>query len=103
LPKPFKLADTRQAMADAIPSRAAVVTNDREIDFAEIDERSARLASHLRSLEVGPGDHMAVHSWNRIEWVIDRRFTHARVLRGLPARSSISSSARVYLRGSRTG
>ena len=31
LPKPLNLADTRQAMADTVHRRAAVVTKDREI------------------------------------------------------------------------
>ena len=68
-PRPVNLADVLEAMADAVPDRLAVVTMDRTYTFAEIDERSTRLANHLVSLGVGPGDHVAVHSANRIEWV----------------------------------
>ena len=68
-PRPINLADVLEAMADAVPDRLAIVTMDRDYTFAEIDERSTRLANHLVSLGVGPGDHVAVHSANRIEWV----------------------------------
>jgi acyl-CoA synthetase (AMP-forming)/AMP-acid ligase II len=67
--RPINLADLLEAMADAVPDRPAVVTLTREHSYAELDERSTRLAHHLVSLGVGPGDHVAVHSANRIEWV----------------------------------
>lgn len=67
--RPLNLADILEAMADAVPDRAAVTTIDRVYTYAEIDERATRLANHLVSLGVGPGDHVAVHSANRIEWV----------------------------------
>ena len=47
----------------------AIATIDRDHTYAEIDERSTRLANHLVSIGVRPGDHVAVHSANRIEWV----------------------------------
>ena len=68
-PRPITLADVLEAMADAVPDRIAVATFDREYTYAEIDERSTRLANHLVSLGISPGDHVAVHSTNRIEWV----------------------------------
>jgi acyl-CoA synthetase (AMP-forming)/AMP-acid ligase II len=67
--RPINLADVLEAMADAVPDRVAVVTSDRDYAFAEIDDRSTRLANHLVSLGVSAGDHVAVHSSNRIEWV----------------------------------
>ena len=67
--RPITLADVLEAMADAIPDRIAVATIDRDYTYAEIDERSTRLAQHLTSLGISPGDHVAVHSTNRIEWV----------------------------------
>jgi acyl-CoA synthetase (AMP-forming)/AMP-acid ligase II len=67
--RPLNLADVLEALADAVPDRAAVVTLDRDYSYAEIDERSTRLANHLVSLGVRPGDHVAVHATNRIEWV----------------------------------
>lgn len=68
-PRPLTLADVIEVMADSVPDRVAVVTKDRDYTYAEIDERSTRFANHLRSLGVQPGEHVAVHSKNRIEWV----------------------------------
>jgi acyl-CoA synthetase (AMP-forming)/AMP-acid ligase II len=68
-PRPLHLAVILEAMADAVPNRNALVTIDREYTYAEIDERATRLANHLVSLGVAPGDHVAVHSANRIEWI----------------------------------
>jgi acyl-CoA synthetase (AMP-forming)/AMP-acid ligase II len=67
--RPITVADVLEAMADSIPERVAVKTIDDEFTFAQIDERSTRLANHLISIGVKPGDHVAVHSMNRIEWV----------------------------------
>ncbi len=67
--RPLHLADVLEAVADAVPDRIAIATIDRDYSYAEIDERSTRLANHLVSIGVGPGDHVAVHSANRIEWV----------------------------------
>jgi 3-oxocholest-4-en-26-oate---CoA ligase len=67
--RPINLADVLEGMADAVPDRLAVVTMDRDYTFADIDERATRLANHLASLGIGPGEHVAVHSANRIEWV----------------------------------
>jgi len=68
-PRPLNLADVLEAVADAVPDRVAIATLERDWTYAEVDERSTRLANHLRSLGVQPGDHVAVHSANRIEWV----------------------------------
>lgn len=67
--RPLHLADVLEAMADAIPDRPAVRTLERDFTYAEIDERATRLANHLISLGLQPGEHVAVHSHNRIEWV----------------------------------
>jgi len=56
-------------MADAVGDRTAVFTMDRRYSFAELDERATRLADHLVGAGVAPGEHVAVHSANRIEWV----------------------------------
>lgn len=67
--RPINLADVVEAMADAVPDRAAVFTMDRVWTFADIDDRSTRLANHLVGLGIRPGDHVAVHATNRIEWI----------------------------------
>lgn len=67
--RPLNLADVFEAIADAVPDRAAIITMDGTYTYADIDRRATRLANHLLSLGVQPGDHVAVHSKNRIEWV----------------------------------
>ncbi|GAB3258495.1 AMP-binding protein [Nocardioides dilutus] len=67
--RPLHLADILEAVADVVPDRIAIATIDRDYTYAQIDDRSTRLANHLVSLGIGPGDHVAVHSANRIEWV----------------------------------
>ncbi|TQL67047.1 acyl-CoA synthetase (AMP-forming)/AMP-acid ligase II [Nocardioides albertanoniae] len=66
---PITLPDILEAMADAIPDHTAVFTMDRAYSYAELDERASRLANHLIGQGIEPGDHVAVHSRNRIEWV----------------------------------
>ncbi|UDY22250.1 AMP-binding protein [Nocardioides sp. Kera G14] len=67
--RPLNLADVLEAMADAVPDRTAVFTMARPYTFAELDERATRFANHLVSEGIQPGEHVAVHSRNRIEWV----------------------------------
>ncbi|MBO0841948.1 MAG: AMP-binding protein, partial [Nocardioides sp.] len=67
--RPLNLADVLEAMADSVPERIAIHTMERTYTFAELDERATRLANHLVDEGVQPGDHVAVHSRNRIEWV----------------------------------
>lgn len=68
-PRPMNLGDLIEAMADALPDRDALISRTSRYTFAEIDDRSTRLANHLVSLGIQPGDHVAVHAPNRIEWV----------------------------------
>ncbi|MFC7309632.1 acyl-CoA synthetase [Streptomyces monticola] len=48
------------------PDKAAVVTADgrRTLTYGQLEERSLRLADHLRGAGLGPGDHLAVLSGN---------------------------------------
>ncbi len=68
-PRPLNLADVLEVMADAVPDRAAVITTDHVYTYVEIDERATRMANHLIGLGIQPGEHVAIHSDNRIEWV----------------------------------
>lgn len=68
-PRPFHLGDIVEEMADSVPDRSAVITEDRAYTYAEIDERTTRLANHLVSVGIRPGDRVAVHAMNCIEWV----------------------------------
>ncbi len=63
------LADIIELMADAIGDKLAVITGETERTYAELDERATHLANHLAAGGVGPGDHVAIHAMNCIEWV----------------------------------
>ena len=65
----FQLADVWEAIGDAIPDAPAVITEDAEYTWSQLDERANRLANHLKAQGVGRGDHVAIHAMNCIEWV----------------------------------
>jgi 3-oxocholest-4-en-26-oate---CoA ligase len=65
----FNLADLFEIAADAVPDRVALVAGDRRLSYAELDERATRAGRHLRDAGVSPGEHVAVLSWNRAEWL----------------------------------
>lgn len=51
------------------PDRPAVVTAERTVTFAEIDDRVNQLASWLRAQGLAPGDPIALVAPNGIEWI----------------------------------
>lgn len=54
--------------AAATPDRVAVIDGDRTLTFAALDERASRLANHLASTGLAPGDRVAVLLGNRLEY-----------------------------------
>jgi long-chain acyl-CoA synthetase len=48
----------------------ALVSGGRQFSFRELDELSAKLASGLGQLGIGPGDIVTIYSANRWEWVV---------------------------------
>ena len=65
----FNLADFIEHTVDAVPDRTALICGDREETFAALEDRANRLAHHLAAHGVGRGDHVAVYSYNSIEFV----------------------------------
>lgn len=65
----FNLADLFEVAADALTDRLAVVAGDERRTYAELDERATRVGRHLRAAGLEPGQHVAILSWNRIEWL----------------------------------
>jgi len=65
----FNLADLFELVADTVPDRLALVAGDVRLTYRELDERANRLAHHLGSLGLGPGDHVGILARNRAEWV----------------------------------
>jgi acyl-CoA synthetase (AMP-forming)/AMP-acid ligase II len=65
----FNLADLVEHTVDAVPARTALICGDRSITYAELEERSNRLAHHLAANGVGERQHVAIYSYNSIEFV----------------------------------
>jgi acyl-CoA synthetase (AMP-forming)/AMP-acid ligase II len=65
----FNLADLVEHAVDAVPDRIALICGERRITYRELEERSNRLAHHLADVGVGERDHVAVYSYNSIEFV----------------------------------
>jgi 3-oxocholest-4-en-26-oate---CoA ligase len=63
----LNFADLFEHAADAFGDRTAVACGDRQVTYAELDERTSRLAHHLAWLGVGPGDHVGLYARNSIE------------------------------------
>jgi len=63
----LNFADLFEHAADAFGDRLAVACGDRQVTYAELDERTSRLAHHLAGLGVGPGDHVGLYARNSIE------------------------------------
>ncbi len=67
--RPFTFADTFEVVADTIPDHPAIVTEDRRLTFAEVDERANRLAHALQDRGIGPGDHVGLFLYNGPEYI----------------------------------
>ena len=67
--KSFNLADLFELTADAVPERTALVAGDVQLSYAQLDERATRFANALAEAGVAPGEHVAILSANRAEWL----------------------------------
>ena len=65
----WNFADLFEAVADTVPDNTAIICDDRRLTFAEVDERSTRLANHLIGAGVAVGDHVGIYAYNGPEWV----------------------------------
>ncbi|PWV58052.1 acyl-CoA synthetase [Nocardiopsis sp. L17-MgMaSL7] len=66
---PFSLANLMAAVTDAVPDRIALVAGPRRLTYRALLDRSTRLARHLVTTGVRPGENVAILSFNRAEWV----------------------------------
>ncbi|XVQ12343.1 acyl-CoA synthetase [Spirillospora sp. CA-255316] len=66
----FNHADLFEGVADAIGDRVALVCGGRRLTFAELDAQANRLAHHLESAGVEPGQHVAVQLYNGVEYAV---------------------------------
>ncbi|MFC7329008.1 acyl-CoA synthetase [Marinactinospora rubrisoli] len=65
----FSLSALLAAVAAAVPDRLAVVAGPSRLTFAALDARATRVAHHLRAAGIRPGEHVAILSFNRAEWL----------------------------------
>jgi 3-oxocholest-4-en-26-oate---CoA ligase len=65
----YNFADLFEAIVDLYPDRTALVVGDERRTFAEIEDRSNRLAHHLRDNGINAGDHVGIYAYNGVEWV----------------------------------
>ena len=65
----FNLADLAEHTVDVVPDRTAIVCGDRTVTFAELEARANRLAHHLAAQGIGERDHVAIYSYNSVEYV----------------------------------
>jgi len=65
----FNIADLFESVVDAVPDRLALVAGKARLTYRELEARTNRLASFLRSRGVGKGSHVGLHLWNGAEFV----------------------------------
>jgi 3-oxocholest-4-en-26-oate---CoA ligase len=65
----FNLADLFEAAVDAYPEREYLVADGKRRTYAEMEDRANRLAHHLATQGIGPGDHVGIYAYNSVEWV----------------------------------
>ncbi|MBV9952090.1 MAG: AMP-binding protein, partial [Acidimicrobiia bacterium] len=65
----WNFATIFESVADALPEQVALMQGDREVNWAQADERAARLAAGLRSAGLGPDSKVASYLYNSNEYV----------------------------------
>jgi len=65
----YNLADQWEAVSDRVAGREAVVCGGRRLTYGELEERANRLANHLASVGVGPGDFVGCYLTNSTEYL----------------------------------
>jgi acyl-CoA synthetase (AMP-forming)/AMP-acid ligase II len=63
----LNIADFVEHSIDLNPERVALLDSDREITYAQLEERTNRLAHYLLDHGVKPGDKVGIYSRNTIE------------------------------------
>lgn len=67
-PTTFNFGDIWEYVADAVPDREALVCGPRRLTFSQLEKRANRLANHLLSVGVEPGERVAVFCGNATEY-----------------------------------
>lgn len=65
----YNLADQWEAVVDHVREREALVCGDRRLTYDQLEQRANRLANHLLSVGVGPGDFVGCYLKNGSEYL----------------------------------
>jgi acyl-CoA synthetase (AMP-forming)/AMP-acid ligase II len=65
----YNLADLFELAVDTFADREYLVADGVRRTYGELEARANRLAHHLAAEGVGPGDHVGIYAYNRVEWV----------------------------------
>jgi fatty-acyl-CoA synthase len=65
----YNLADLIEILAAAGPDRPALVAGAERRTYRQLNERASRVGHHLADAGVRPGEHVAILSYNRAEWI----------------------------------
>ncbi len=66
----LNIADLFEHAVDAVPDRVALIVDDEQVTYAELDAQANRLAHFLAARGIGRGDHVGILSVNTIEYVV---------------------------------
>lgn len=65
----FNLADLFESVVDTVPERTAIVSDERRLNYRQLDERANQLANCWSSLGIGRGDHVGLQLRNGSEYL----------------------------------
>jgi acyl-CoA synthetase (AMP-forming)/AMP-acid ligase II len=65
----YNIADLVESLVDAMPDNEALVCGEQRLTFAQLEDRSNRLAHFLRSQGIGAGDHVGLFMHDGLEYV----------------------------------
>jgi acyl-CoA synthetase (AMP-forming)/AMP-acid ligase II len=65
----YNMADLFEHAVDAVPDRINLICGDQTRTYAEMEDRSNRLAHHLADSGVEPGAHVGIYAANSMEWI----------------------------------
>src|SRR6195952_5174965 len=65
----YNLSELFEQVVAKVPDAEAMVTSDRRLTYAQLDERATRLANGLRGLGIVEGDKVGLHLQNGTEYL----------------------------------
>ena len=66
----LNIADLAEHAIDTMPERVALICDDEQLTYAELEEKANRLAHYLQNQGVKAGDKVGIYCRNRIETVV---------------------------------